>query len=81
MKIIFSEELPSGRAGADGAAGTGDCGRAGEGLTHGQRVLSRARSLMAHGKARGWSHAIDLAAQTLEPTPAKPPKRPKATHS
>lgn len=48
-------------------------------LPDGARVISRARSLMAAGKARSWSHAIDLAAQTLEPTapkpaPAKPPK-------
>lgn len=50
-------------------------------LPDGARVISRARSLMAAGKARSWSHAIDLAAQTLEPTPAKPPKQPKPKQS
>lgn len=35
-------------------------------LTDGERVLLRAQSLMANGKARSWSHAIDIAAQTLK---------------
>ena len=35
-------------------------------LTDEERVLLRAQSLMANGKARSWSHAIDLAAQTLK---------------
>src|SRR6266508_1353418 len=35
-------------------------------LTTGERVLSRARSLMANGQAHGWSHAIHKAALTLE---------------
>ena len=35
-------------------------------LPVGARVISRARSLMAAGKARGWSHAIALAADTLD---------------
>lgn len=34
-------------------------------LTDGERVLSRARSLMANGKAKSWSHAIELAGDTL----------------
>ena len=37
-------------------------------LSEGQRVLSRARSLMENGKARSWSHAIALAADTLKRT-------------
>lgn len=35
-------------------------------LTDEERVIRRAMALMANGKARGWSHAIDLAAQTLK---------------
>ena len=35
-------------------------------LTDEERVLLRAQSLMANGKARSWSHAIDIAAQTLK---------------
>ena len=34
-------------------------------LTDGDRVIRRAMALMENGKARSWSHAIDLAAQTL----------------
>lgn len=37
-------------------------------LTDGERVISRARMLMAT-KGYGWSKAIDIAAQTLEPSP------------
>ena len=45
-------------------------------LSTGERVLSRARSLMAN-KGYGWSRALELAAATLgrAPTPA-PPVRP-----
>ena len=35
-------------------------------LTDEERVIRRTMALMANGKARGWSHAIDLAAQTLK---------------
>lgn len=35
-------------------------------MPEGQRVINRARALMENGKARSWSHAIDLAAQTLK---------------
>lgn len=38
-------------------------------LTTGQRVISRALALMQNGKARSWSHAIQLAAESLEATP------------
>ena len=34
-------------------------------LTDGDRVIRRAMALMEAGKARSWSHAIDIAAQTL----------------
>lgn len=30
-------------------------------MTYEQRVLSRARSYMANGMARSWSHALDMA--------------------
>lgn len=35
-------------------------------LTDAQRVISRARSLLANGKAKSWSHAIAVAADTLK---------------
>ncbi len=35
-------------------------------LTDEERVLLRAQSLMANGKARSWSHAIAVAADTLK---------------
>jgi len=38
-------------------------------MSDAQRILSRARSLLANGKARGWSHAIALAAETLKRAP------------
>lgn len=34
-------------------------------LTDEERVINRARALMQNGRARGWSHAIALAADTL----------------
>lgn len=34
-------------------------------LTNEERVINRARALMQNGRARGWSHAIALAADTL----------------
>lgn len=34
-------------------------------LTDEERVIRRAMGLMENGKARGWSHAIALAADTL----------------
>lgn len=33
-------------------------------MEHGQRVISRALRLMAAGKARSWSHALALAAES-----------------
>ena len=35
-------------------------------LTDEERVIRRAMALMANGKARGWSHAIAVAADTLK---------------
>lgn len=34
-------------------------------LTDGDRVIRRAMALMEAGKARSWSHAIAIAAETL----------------
>lgn len=34
-------------------------------LTDGERVIRRAMALMEAGKARSWSHAIAIAAETL----------------
>lgn len=34
-------------------------------LTDGDRVIRRAMALMENGKARSWSHAIAIAAETL----------------
>jgi len=45
-------------------------------LTIGERVINRARSLMSNGKARSWSHAIQVAAESLEEAPP-PADRPK----
>lgn len=35
-------------------------------MTEAERIISRARSLMANGKARSWSHAIALAADSVK---------------
>lgn len=34
-------------------------------MSDSQRIISRARTLMALGKARSWSHAIGIAADTV----------------
>jgi hypothetical protein len=39
-----------------------------EKLSDGQRVIQRALALMQAGKARSWSHALALAAETLPKT-------------
>ena len=39
-------------------------------ISKGQRVITRALALMRN-KGYGWSKAIELAAQTLEETPAR----------
>lgn len=36
-----------------------------EKLSDGQRVIQRALALMQAGKARSWSHALAMAAETL----------------
>ena len=35
-------------------------------MTEGQRIITRALSLMQNGKARSWSHAIALASETTK---------------
>lgn len=35
-------------------------------LTEAERVINRTRALMENGKARGWSHAMDKAAETVK---------------
>lgn len=48
-------------------------------LSQGQRVITRALSLMQN-KGYGWSKAIAVAAETLQPTPAaRPAGQQKAT--
>lgn len=34
-------------------------------MTYEQRIISRARTLRALGKARSWSHALDMARNSL----------------
>lgn len=45
-------------------------------LSHGQRVISRALSLMQN-KGYGWSKAIAMAAETFQPTPHARPAGPQ----
>jgi hypothetical protein len=35
-------------------------------MTEAQRIISRARTLMALGKAKSWSHAIAIAADSVK---------------
>lgn len=50
-------------------------------MTEAERVLSRAQTLMAMGKAKSWSRAIAVAADTVRAAPPASKNRPEVNDS